>query len=312
MAGGRSIYSSSMILCFLFFLILCESTAQAQENEASGAFIHVCVLTESVDEELKTEVLDAVSQVLESGGLRVISADNDAACEDPAGPAESALEDNAAFALVCRWRSEKSGISVGLSLVKAGDSSILTESESFCPICIRAEALWLLRTMTARVMHHAGAQHFAELKILTPDVPAYVRVDDHDVGLAPVNLAIAPGKHAISASTEHVTEEHEVELTPHAVNELSLGVTAGHEDSGLTTYQGWALFSGGLAVAGIAGGALFMAYDGVCILDEDPCTTDVSHLWPMGAAAFTLAGAGLITAIVLWFIDPEAEGPGEE
>lgn len=255
----------------------------------------------------RDEIARTVTARLREGKVSVETAGDGKGCREPGCAGPGARQAGAGAALVVAWAREGRSVDLRLCLVDAASSDIRWERRAVCPLCTLEEGLELLRDTVSRSFPFLHAPAPAEIRILSPETLTAVALDGDQAGLTPVTAVVPAGKHTIEAVAPGLKGRHEIELVPDERREILLSMSPIKKEEGLSTYEKWAIFFGATAVAGIVGGALFMSYDGTCIRDEDPCTTDVSNLWPAGTASFVLAGASMGAAALLYFLEPETK-----
>jgi hypothetical protein len=292
----------------------------------AAAEVSVAIVDISFGGDLVTEAIDPVSHALERGistsGTTVVMPDVvaetlrqaglDTRCVRGQCLGEVGALTNVEALLRADVVQEGQHYTIRLELLLGRDGSRLGAVESTCDVCNWDEAVnSILAGATALRTSMPGV-----LAVTATPVEAAVTVDGVPIARSG-QLAVAPGRHEIRATAPGYREEiRRVAIGPGQATSLALELTSASRRSRAQPLQiaGWV--SGGLALATLIPGVVWLTMDGDCpagTANSAGLCPEVYDTWREGVALTVISGALVVTSVVLFIVSARrnrrARGP---
>lgn len=283
--------------------------------KAASAEVGVAIVDIAFGGDLRPEVIDPVSQAIEAGiatpGTTVVAPDVVAETLRQAGldtrcAAGQCLADVGALTNVealLRANVVQDGqhYTIRLELLLARDGTRLGAAESTCDVCTWEEALAAINAAATELR----ASLPAVLVVTATPAEAAITVDGAPVGPGG-QLAVAPGRHEVRATAPGLLDEvRRITIGPGQAETLALELASSRRRSVGQPLQiaGWV--SGGLALAALIPGVVWLTLDGDCpagTANAAGLCPEVYDSWREGVALTVISGALAITSVVLFVV----------
>ena len=145
---------------------------------------------------------DSVGDGLVRGGSDVIEVASSQTCSDEPCLTRRARERGARYAVKLTVRAQGRDYDLSLELRDLASGETLASAEESCEVCGIREVATTIEELAALLQRRLRqtAESPTTLELRTRPSGARIRIDDRDVGAAPLSHAVEPGEHRVEAS----------------------------------------------------------------------------------------------------------------